>query len=374
MALPANILTPNRFCDGKANFFVFKEEFCLALESLGILGIIEGTFLEPIDKPTISTVVETRDTAGNVTGTTTTTREVLVTPIGLAHPTKAAWKLWERSCCRYILTHVKDSKSLGCEMTKSTAANWKIVNDKLGKISAVEQVIARERLTGLRLIPVHEDVDEYVKHAAAFKAAHCQAVAAGNKFEESVMKSMFIESIDNDSYLEAAGAIPETASLEDTIIALNGTWWLHHRKHLREIERASAVTALMASAAAAAVIAAPANTGNRTRTRTHGNRGTGPCPNGNHGPPGNREAARHDLAHCWEAGGGDVANRPDSYRPRNYLSQAAANNVVTPNVQVQAAAVTVPDVFILSVQVTSLEGRLADPPIQQRRPYRPGDA
>ncbi|KAJ7592144.1 hypothetical protein C8J56DRAFT_886859 [Mycena floridula] len=368
MSLPATILDPSRFCRGKANFATFCEEFLLALDSYGLAKIVKGTQLPPVDEPTTSVIVQTLDTQGNVTGSTVTTREVTSTPLGSANPTKAEYQTRERKACLYILTHVIDSKSLGCDSEKTAAENWAIVKSKLGTTSAVEQVIARERLTGLRLIPGHEDVDEYLGHARAFKAAHRDAVAAGNKFEASVLKNMFIESIDDDAYLAAAGAVPESASLEDTITTLNNTWWIRHRRRLQEIQQATLATALMASAAAAAPVAAAVVAPPRTRTRTQGNRGIGPCPNGNHGPPGSRDAMKHDLAHCWEDGGGDVANRPASYRPRNYLSSpaAAATNAVTvPNVQVQSAAVSLPQVFILSAHVpsVSLQERLEIPPM-----------
>ncbi|KAJ7577631.1 hypothetical protein C8J56DRAFT_1112974 [Mycena floridula] len=366
MSLPATILDPSRFCQGKVNFATFSEEFFLALESYGLAGIVKGTQLPPTDEPTMSTVVQTLDSQGNVTGSTVTTREITSTPLGSAHPTKAEAHTRERKACFYVMTHVIDSKSLGCDPTKTAAENWTIVVSKLGTTSAIEQVIAREKLTGVRLVPGHEDVNEYLNHARAFKAAHRDAVAAGNKFEVSVLKNMFIESIDDDHYLDAAGAIPDTSTLEQTITSFNNTWWIRHRRRLHDIQQATLATALMASAAAAAPVTAAAATAPRTRTRTRGNRGTGPCTNGNHGPPGSRDAMKHDLAHCWEDGGGDVANRPASYRPRNYLSTpaaAAANNVAVPNVQVQSAAVTLPQVFILSAQLPSLQERLEIPPM-----------
>ncbi|KAJ7579151.1 hypothetical protein C8J56DRAFT_897562 [Mycena floridula] len=370
MSLPAQILDSSRFCRGRINWATFEEEFVLALESYGLLDIAMGTLLEPTIEPVTTTVVETRDAQGNVTGTTVTTREVNSTPLGSKNPTKADYRVRERKTNHYIMTHIIDSKGLGCDPKKHASENWKIAKAELSKASPVEMVMARERLTGLRLTPTHENVDEYLDYVRAFKDAHRNAVAAGNKFEDGVLRNMFIESLNDDHYLEAAGAIPDTATLDQAIVALNSTWWVRHRRRLQEIQQTALVASMMATATAAAtpVAAAASNvTSTRTRTRTRGNRGTGPCTNGNHGPPGDRPgAAKHDLAHCWEDGGGDVANRPASYRPRNYLSSptaTAANSVIAPNIQVQSAAVSLPQVFILSAQVPSLQERLNIPPM-----------
>ncbi|KAJ7587848.1 hypothetical protein C8J56DRAFT_890719 [Mycena floridula] len=333
MALPAQLLDSSRFCKGRVDWTVFKEEFELAAEAYGLLPILNGSLAEPTTEPTFTTVVETRDSAGTVTGTTVTIREITTTtPLGSAKPTIADYKVRERRLNHYIMTHIIDSKGIGCDASKHAATNWKLANDILGKVSPVEMVMARERLTGMRLMPAHEDVDEYMNFVRGFKDAHRNAVAAGNKFEDGVLRNMFIEAIDDDHYLEAAGAIPETATLDQTVTILNSTWWVRHRRRLHEIQQAALVTAATVTANAAVANQAIRP---RTRTRTRGNRGTGPCSNGNHGPPGDptsTSALRHDLAHCWEDGGGDV----------------------------QAAAVTVSDVFVLSSQVQSLEHRIGD--------------
>ncbi|KAJ7588316.1 hypothetical protein C8J56DRAFT_890117 [Mycena floridula] len=347
MALPATILDPSRYCTGKENFSTFKEEFLLGLQSVGLDKRVLGTQAVHTAEPTSFVLTETLDTAGNVSGAVRTTRAVLSTPLGSDHPTMAEDRTREAKTNLYIMTHVIDAKGLGCDPTKKASENWAIVVAKYGTTSAVEQVMARENLTGLRLVPVYEDPEEYNNHVKAFRAAH---------LDDSTVKNMFIESIDDDTFLTAAGGIPAHDDLEQTISFLNSTWWVRRRKHLRDMQ-AALVSTMATNIANAAAVAAPAQ---RSRTRTRGNRGIGPCSNGNHGPPGNRDAQRHDLAHCWEDGGGDVANRPASYRPRNYLStHPVANNVAVPNVQVQSAVVTMPQVFILSAEI-SAGGELAE--------------
>ncbi|KAJ7577028.1 hypothetical protein C8J56DRAFT_899589 [Mycena floridula] len=227
MALPAQLLDPSRFCKGRANWPVFKEEFELAVEAYGLLPILKGTLLEPTVEPTFSTIVETRDSAGVVTGTTVTIREITTTtPLGSDKPTIADYRVRERRLNHYIMMHIVDAKGMGCDASKHAAINWKLANDTLGKTSPVEMVMARESLTGMRLTPAHEDVDEYRNFVRDFKDAHRNAIAAGNKFEDGVLRNMFIESINDDHYLEAAGAIPEAATLDQTITILNSTWWL----------------------------------------------------------------------------------------------------------------------------------------------------
>ncbi|KAJ7592444.1 hypothetical protein C8J56DRAFT_885602 [Mycena floridula] len=246
MSLPSTILDPSRYCTGKADFAIFKEEFMLGLESVGLADIVTGVQTEPLTEPTFTTIVETRDSSGQITGTTSTIRELASTPLGSAHPTKADYKVRERKANLYIMTHIIDSKAIGCDPTKTAAENWKVVLAKYGTTSAVEQVMARERLTGLRLIPVHEDANEFTNHVATFKALLRSAIAAGNKFEDGVLKNMFMESIDSDLYLEAASSVPITSSIDETIATLMNTWWIRHRRCLQEIQQAALVTAMMA--------------------------------------------------------------------------------------------------------------------------------
>ncbi|KAJ7590135.1 hypothetical protein C8J56DRAFT_888318 [Mycena floridula] len=356
MVLPATILSADKFCRSKADFPGFKEDFLLALASIGLDRIILGTLSEPTTDPTIvvSETKETRDPSGAITGTmtTTTTRAVTSTDLGADNPTKAAYRVWERKANYYVMTHVVDSKAIGCTTEKTAAENWKIVTDTYGKTSAVEQVMAREKLIGLRLVPVHEAENEYKDHVNSFKAADRESTAAGNKLDDDVKKNIFIESIDHKDYLQAAGSIPATATLDKAISVLQNTWWILYRARSKEIQQAaSLVTAMAAQTVATAATS-------QTHIRTCGNRSVGPCPNPNHGPPGSQSARSHDLAHCWEDGGGDVAGRPPGFRPRNLASQTSAYSAVVPNVQVNSAAVAVPEVFILSAQVPSLADRM----------------
>ncbi|KAJ7578338.1 hypothetical protein C8J56DRAFT_898486 [Mycena floridula] len=222
------------------------------------------------------------------------------------------------------MTHVVDSKAISCAREKTAAENWKIVMDTYGKTSAVEQVMACKKLIRLQLVPVHEAENEYKDYVNSFKAADCESTTARNKLNNDVKKNIFIESIDHKDYLQAAGSISATATLDEVISALQNTWWILYCAQSKEIQQAaSLVTAMAAQTVATAVTS-------QTCICTHGNHGVGPCPNPNHGPPGSQSAWSHDLTHCWEDGGGDV----------------------------NSAAVAVPEVFILSAQVPSLADRM----------------
>ncbi|KAJ7587525.1 hypothetical protein C8J56DRAFT_1050741 [Mycena floridula] len=171
MSLPSTILDTSRYCTGKADFAIFKEEFMLGLESVGLADIVTGVQTEPLTEPTFTTIYHPR---------------VGLDTLGFGSSDQADYKVRERKANLYIMTHIIDSKAIGCNPTKTAAENWKVVLAKYGTTSAVEQVMARERLTGLRLIPVHEDANEFTNHVATFKALLRSAIAARNKFEDGL--------------------------------------------------------------------------------------------------------------------------------------------------------------------------------------------
>ncbi|KAJ7600379.1 hypothetical protein C8J56DRAFT_1037994 [Mycena floridula] len=251
MALPATILSTDKFCRSKADFPGFKEDSLLALASFGLDRIVLGTLSEPTTDPTtvISETKETKDSSGAVTGTmtTTTTRTITSTDLGVDHPTKAAYRVWERKANYYVMTHVVDLKAIGCTTEKTVAENWKIVMDTYGKTSAVEQVMACEKLIGLRLVPVHEAENKYKDHVNSFKAADRKSTAAGNKLDNDVKKNIFIESIDHKDYLQAAGSIPTLATLDETISILQNTWWVLYHAQSKEIQQAATLVTAMAA-------------------------------------------------------------------------------------------------------------------------------
>ncbi|KAJ7595838.1 hypothetical protein C8J56DRAFT_1160177 [Mycena floridula] len=135
--------------------------------------------------------------------------------------------------------------------------------------------MAREKLIGLRLFPVHEAENEYKDHVNSFKAADRESTTARNKLND-----------------DAAGSIPATATLVKAISILQNTWWILYCAWSKEIQQAVSLVTTMAAQTVAIAVAS------RTRICARGNCGVGPCPNPNHGPPGSQSARSHDLAHC----------------------------------------------------------------------------
>ncbi|KAJ7593210.1 hypothetical protein C8J56DRAFT_886206 [Mycena floridula] len=274
MASVTRNIAPEYFCRGRANYAEFKERFTLAMQAQGLDKILTGDQMAPVDNPTQDTVEITHDSAGNVTGSITTSKAVLST-------------ITERRANANLYTAVLNAKSHGLDPTKMAAENWKKLEERLGKGSMTEQIITRDKLLAIRFTPTHEPATEFDDYAQLFQNLVSEARASGGEYKDDVLRTTFIVSINNDD----------------------------------------------------------------------------------------RSAQNHDLPHCWAPGGGDVANRPPGYKVPVVKQNTKANTTTVPNVVAQSVAVTpptpfhnpssenvsVPDVFVLHVNVPT------DPPTLESR-------
>ncbi|KAJ7584743.1 hypothetical protein C8J56DRAFT_892483 [Mycena floridula] len=318
----------DKFCCGQENYFEFKELFLLSMQAQGLDQILLGKQVAPLVEPTQDTTQITRDVNSNITGTVVTSKAVLSTIASSSLPTKDEFHVRERRAAAQLFGSVINDKQQGLDPTKTAFENWTKLEQRLGKGSMTEQIIARDQLLAARFNPTHESPTEYEEYSLLFKQLVQAAIAAGGEYKDDVLRTTFIVSINHDEYTNAASHIPIDASLNTTIATLRNTWFIHHHRKANKM----AVQALAATVVAAAANTRAQSNGPRIQIRTTGNRGTGPCTNPSHG--NNSQAAmNHDIAHCWAPGGGDIANRPAGYR---VIEQPASSKVVTaPNVVTQ---------------------------------------
>ncbi|KAJ7579458.1 hypothetical protein C8J56DRAFT_964257 [Mycena floridula] len=349
-ALLAPFMSSDQYCTGKDNWPSFEESFRQACEARGLILILDGNQTCPLD------------TAGNITGTSTTSKLIHTTPLGSAKPTIAEFNSRERTLNLAIKTCIPDADSYGYVAKDSAADNWTLIKAHLSKISVVEQDQARKALVAKHLNPMYEEPKEYENHVNAWHVLRRKAISYGVKFEDSMLKTLFILSLDGDDYVHIGGAIPESDTLMQLIEKLKVTWLLKHSKRLEQMETESRVVAMTASIAASA-------------SKSKGKRGQG-CTNPIHGPPGNFASTKHDLDHCWSIGGGDYGNRPAHFRdPKSKKPSTpaaptpAAASAVASNVTVSAVDtdISIPNIFVLSVDAQLPSSQLLeDLPVSPR--------
>ncbi|KAJ7575863.1 hypothetical protein C8J56DRAFT_1118360 [Mycena floridula] len=267
-------LAPAEYCTGKENWFEYEANFLQATGARGWIQYLNGSFTEPPNEPTDNTVTTIRDPTTNViTGISTVSKPIHVTALGSDKPTIAEYRQRERFLNYNIKLTIPDAQSYGYDASKHAAVNWAAVKAHLGKVSVIEQDQARKALASKQLFPRYEDPKEYDNHVNSWHVLRRRALAFGVKYEDSLLKTLFILSITGDDFILLGGGLPDTDTVFEAIEKLKAVWLLKYSKRVEEMAEQNRVTAMTASINAAAA--------SKSRSKGKGAPagGVGPCTN-----------------------------------------------------------------------------------------------
>ncbi|KAJ3911075.1 hypothetical protein F5877DRAFT_86518 [Lentinula edodes] len=307
--------------EGEDNWWPYKREVSLAVESKGLQGYLHGTIAKPSDgKPAV--------TVTSPEGTTTTT--TVTTPPYSQTPSPEEWYARDRYVASTIVSNIIDPTGLGVDYTEMASAIWQELVNQFEQKSEELLLFHDSNLRAHRYAYPEETMEE---HKRTMRNLLRRATNAGAVITDGQFRVIVLASLPKDWDADIRHLPGKTSS--EAFIYLQGIWLQREKRRTEEEREEKKVKALLAMHVASAQ--APDK-----------NRPT--CANPNCKKIG------HTIQRCWAKGGGAEGKGPNGWRfnKNNEPNRNQnAGNAIAATANTTNPTATPLETYVLSAKATS---------------------
>ncbi|GAV99168.1 retrotransposon Ty1-copia subclass [Lentinula edodes] len=306
--------------EGEDNWWPYKREVSLAVESKGLQGYLHGTIAKPSDaKPAV--------TVTSPEGTTTT--PTVTTPPYSQTPSPEEWYARDRYVVSTIVSNIIDPTGLGVDYTEAASEIWQELVKQFEQKSEELLLFHDSNLRAHRYAYPEETMEE---HKRTMRNLLRRATNAGAVITDGQFRVIVLASLPKDWDADIRHLPGRTSS--EAFIHLQGIWLQREKRRGEEEREEKKVKALLAMHVAS--VQAPDK-----------NRPT--CTN-----PNCRKVG-HTIQKCWAKGGGAEGKGPNGWRfNKNNEPNRNQNpgNAVAATASTSTSTETPLETYVLSAEVT----------------------